>query len=154
MFKGHERVRQRLLEVIDTFRQKGATSPDKAMTTEELGLPPRFEVLMHRRLGRLGVFVETNGKYYISEGGLRQFEAQRPAAQSAMNSRKKLYNLRIIKVITGILFITLLLVNIFVQSPETKLAVSILLVVSLGLSILRLYYLTRIGRRYFPLHAS
>jgi hypothetical protein len=27
------------------FRQKGVNSPDKALTLEELGLPPRFELL-------------------------------------------------------------------------------------------------------------
>jgi len=28
---------ERLLEIIDKFRQKGALSPDKAMSPEELG---------------------------------------------------------------------------------------------------------------------
>jgi len=42
-------------------------SPETAMTVEEPGLPPRFEEVMERRLGRLGVFVEVNGKYHLSE---------------------------------------------------------------------------------------
>jgi hypothetical protein len=32
-------IRERLSKIIEKFRQKGAVSPDKAMTTQELGLP-------------------------------------------------------------------------------------------------------------------
>lgn len=80
-FRRRERIRERFLEVIERFRQRGAVSPEKAMTAEELGLPPRFEEAMERRLGRLGVFVEVNGKYYLSEERLKEvkerFEARR-----------------------------------------------------------------------------
>jgi len=61
LFRQRQEVVKRLNEVIGKFRQKGATSPEKAMTTQELGLPARFEEAMHRRLGRLGIFVEVNG---------------------------------------------------------------------------------------------
>jgi hypothetical protein len=47
------------------------------MTIQELGLPPRFEEAMHRRLGRSGIFVEINGKYYLNEERLKQIEEQR-----------------------------------------------------------------------------
>jgi hypothetical protein len=47
------------------------------MTLQELGLPPRFEQAMRRRLGRLGIFVETNGKYYLNEERLKQIQEQR-----------------------------------------------------------------------------
>lgn len=47
------------------------------MSTQELGLPPRFEQAMHRRLGQSGIFVETNGKYYLNEERLKQIEEQR-----------------------------------------------------------------------------
>jgi len=50
LFRQREEMRRRLNEVIEIFRQKGAVSPDKAMTAEELGLPPRFEEAMKRRL--------------------------------------------------------------------------------------------------------
>ncbi len=70
-------MRQRLQEIIERFRQKGATSPEKAMTIQELGLPPRFEEAMHRRLGQTGIFVETNGKYYLNEERLKQIQEQR-----------------------------------------------------------------------------
>jgi hypothetical protein len=82
MFRGREEMRRRLQEIIERFRQKGATSPEKAMTTQELGLPPRFEEAMHRRLGKSGIFVETNGKYYLNEERLKQIQEQRAKAAS------------------------------------------------------------------------
>jgi hypothetical protein len=68
--------------MIERFRQKGATSPEKAMTIQELGLPPRFEEAMHRRLGQSGIFVEINGKYYLNEERLKQIQEQRAKAGS------------------------------------------------------------------------
>ena len=75
-------MRRRLQEIIERFRQKGATSPEKAMTIQELGLPPRFEEAMHRRLGQSGIFVEVNGKYYLDEERLKQIQEQRAKAGS------------------------------------------------------------------------
>jgi hypothetical protein len=77
MFRDREEMRRRLHEIIAKFRQKGATSPEKAMTIQELGLPPRFEEAMHRRLGQSGIFVEINGKYYLNEERLEQIQEQR-----------------------------------------------------------------------------
>jgi hypothetical protein len=82
MFRGREERRRRLQEIIERFRQKGATSPEKAMTLQELGLPPRFEEAMHRRLGQSGIFVEANGKYYLNEERLKQIQEQRAKAGS------------------------------------------------------------------------
>ena len=76
MFRRREEIRERLLEIIRKFREKGAVSQEKAMTSEELGLPPRFQDAMKRRLGRLGIFVEVNGKYYLSEDRLKEVEEQ------------------------------------------------------------------------------
>jgi len=72
MFRRRTEIRERLLEVIERFRQKGATSPEKAMSMEELGLPPQFKEAMKRRLGQSGIFVEINGKYYLSEERLKK----------------------------------------------------------------------------------
>ena len=69
--------RGRIREIVEMFRQKGATSPEKVMTVQELGLPPRFEEAMHRRLGQLGIFIEINGKYYLNEERLKQIQEQR-----------------------------------------------------------------------------
>jgi len=77
MFRDREQMRQRFQEIVEKFRQKGATSPDKAITLQELDLPPRFEQAMHRRLGRSGIFVEINGKYYLNEERLKQIQEQR-----------------------------------------------------------------------------
>lgn len=72
MFRRRDEIRGRLREVVKKFREKGAVSQEKAMTPEELGLPPRFQTAMKRRLGQLGVFVEVNGKYYLSEERLKE----------------------------------------------------------------------------------
>src|SRR5208283_1189017 len=77
MFGNGEGMHRRLQGLIEKFRQKGATSPEKALTIQELGLPPRFEEAMHRRLGQSGIFVEINGKYYLNEERLKQVEEQR-----------------------------------------------------------------------------
>ena len=77
MFRNREEIRRRVQELVEIFRQKGANSPEKAMTIQELGLPPRFEEAMHRRLGQTGIFVEVNGKYYLNEERLRQIKEQR-----------------------------------------------------------------------------
>ncbi len=62
------------MEVVEKFREKGALSPEKALTAQELGLPQWFEQAMHRRLGRLRIFVEVNGKYYLDEERFRQVQ--------------------------------------------------------------------------------
>jgi len=59
------------------FRQKGAISPEKAMTAEELGLPQEFKERMQRRLGQTGIFVEVNGKYYLDEKRLEEVRSGR-----------------------------------------------------------------------------
>jgi hypothetical protein len=74
MFRRREEIRKQLTELIAIFKEKGATSPEKAMTAEELGLPPRFQEAMHRRLGISGIFVEANGKYYLSEERLKEVQ--------------------------------------------------------------------------------
>jgi hypothetical protein len=71
MFRGRQsQFRDRLKEsqnIVEKFRLKGATSSERAMTIEELGLPPVFKDMMSRRLGQSGIVVEVSGKYYLSE---------------------------------------------------------------------------------------
>jgi hypothetical protein len=76
MFRRRAEIMEHLLELIEKFRQKGALSPEKAMTAEELGLPPEFKERMKRHLRQLGVFMEVNGKYYLSEGRLKEVKEQ------------------------------------------------------------------------------
>jgi len=74
MLRRRAEIRKQLSELIAKFREKGALSPEKALTPEELGLPPRFKDAMQRRLGRTGIFVEVNGKYYLSEQRLKEVQ--------------------------------------------------------------------------------
>ena len=74
MFRPREEIRKRISQLVAKFREKGALSPEKALTLEELGLPPRFKEAMQRRLGRTGIFVEVNGKYYLSEQRLKEVQ--------------------------------------------------------------------------------
>ena len=141
------KIREQLLDLIEKFRQKGAVSPEKAMTAEELGLPPRFEEAMKRRLGRMGVFVEVNGKYYLSEERLKQLEELRSTRGEAWNPRKRIMTLRLIQLVTVALFVTLSLVNLFVQSWELRIVSAAFMVVWLLLLILQIYYMSRIRRR-------
>jgi len=68
-------LKRKLHRVIARFREKGATSPEKAMTVEELGLPPKFKEAVKRPfLARLNIFVEANGKYYLSEERLKSLK--------------------------------------------------------------------------------
>ena len=72
MFRQREEIIKRLYEAIAIFRQKGATSPETALTLQELGLPPEFQDLMSRRLGQSGIVVEVNGRYYLDEKRLEE----------------------------------------------------------------------------------
>jgi hypothetical protein len=72
MFRRQGGARERIQRIVEQFRAKGATSPEKAMMAAELGLPPRFEEAMDRRLGRLGIFVKMDGRYYLSEERLKE----------------------------------------------------------------------------------
>jgi ATP-binding cassette subfamily B protein len=63
MGMGHGRI----MEIVETFRKNGATSPETAMTPEEMGIPPIFRVMLQGQMAKSGIFLEQNGKYYISE---------------------------------------------------------------------------------------
>jgi hypothetical protein len=69
-------MRGRIVRLIERFRAKGAISPDRALAAQELGVGPRFQLAMSRRLGRLRTFVELNGKYYLSEERLKEVRDQ------------------------------------------------------------------------------
>jgi len=148
MLGNREEIRKRLLVIIEKFRQKGAVSPDKAMTVDELGLPPGFEHAMKRRLGRSGVFVEVNGRYYLSEERLKQIEELRSARGGAWNPRNRIMTLRLVQLAIVVLLVTLFLVNLFVQSWELKVVSAIFLVVLLVMITLQIYYLSRARKKF------
>ncbi|HUI23937.1 MAG TPA: carboxypeptidase regulatory-like domain-containing protein [Nitrososphaerales archaeon] len=62
----------RIGQIVKTFREKGAVSPETALTAEELGLSRLFVRIMKRRKGKAHVFVEINGRYYLNEKALRE----------------------------------------------------------------------------------
>ena len=74
MFGRRPQPRQIVENLSQRFRAKGATSPEKAITADELGLHERFEEAMKGRLGQTGIFVEVGGKYYLDEQKLGEFE--------------------------------------------------------------------------------
>ena len=154
MFRQREEIRKRLYEAIAIFRQKGATSPEKAMTAQELELPPRFEEAMKRRLGRLGIFVEVNGKYYLSEERVKELEERRNRGegfQGAGDYRRSMLNLRIIRMPLAVLFVIILLVNIFVLSGELRLIGILVGIGWVALTVLQIVYLSRARRRFSSL---
>jgi hypothetical protein len=62
----------RIREIIRTFQQKGAISPETALTAKELGLSRMFVRIMERRKGKTRVFIEINGRYYLNQDALRE----------------------------------------------------------------------------------
>ena len=126
MFRDPQEMRRKLIEVVNKFRQKGAISPEKALTLEELGLPPRFEQAMHRRLGQTGIFVEVNGKYYLNEEKLGQIQQERANAGGSGWNRDR---------------------------PPTLLRYAgILLMLPIGLivAVFLFFFFSQTGTRYYP----
>ena len=140
-------IREKILNIAEIFRQKDAISPKNAMTLEDLNLPPRFKFLMNGPMGKLDIFMEIEGKYYISEERLEPIEKQHDLSDSSRYSRQKLLRLRITRITTAVLLITLLLVNLSTNIFEIKLLSLIFLVVLVATTFLRLYYLTKTKKK-------
>ncbi|HXW37582.1 MAG TPA: hypothetical protein VEJ36_06760 [Nitrososphaerales archaeon] len=106
------RWRERIEAMAQRFRERGATSPDRAMTVQELGLPPRFEEAMKRRLGRTGIFVDIGGRYYLDEARLRDFEQRDHGSGSGYGGqRSNFFVLRLVRMTLGVVIISLVLIN-------------------------------------------
>lgn len=153
MFRQRGQLIERLNEIVQMFRQKGATSPEKAMTAQELGLPPRFEEAMHRRLGSLGIFVEVNGKYYLSEERLKQIQERRGTGGGGwggggFGGRSSMMSLRIARMAAAALFVLLILVNLFVFSWELRIVAALVAVTWIALTIAIMAYMSRIRQRF------
>ena len=160
MFRNREEIQKRLQQVVEVFRQKGATSPEKALTLQELGLPPRFEEAMHKRLGQTGIFVEVNGKYYLSEERLKQIQEQRQNRGFGAGGgggfggmRKTLMALRFARLAMTFLFIALLFSNLFIQSWTLRIASGAVLVVWICLFVVNIYYQSKIRRSFSQFRA-
>jgi len=62
----------RIKQIIKTFQEKGAISPETALTAEELGLSRLFVRIMKRRKGKTTLFMEINGRYYLNQKALQE----------------------------------------------------------------------------------
>ena len=65
-------LKDRIMKIAEIFKEKGAVSPETAISLEELGLSPQFSMMMQGGIGQSGVFLEINAKYYLSEEQLEQ----------------------------------------------------------------------------------
>ncbi len=147
MFRQREQTRKWLSDLIERFRQKGAVSPDRAMTAEELGLPFGFVEAMKRRLGSSGIFVEVNGKYYLNEERLNKIEEQMRREEDALGLRNRIFTLRIVRIVAAALSVTFLLANIFIQSLELRVVTVLFIIIWLATTILQIYYFSRVRKR-------
>lgn len=76
MLKHLDEIKKVLLEDVEKFRQRGAVSPEKAISIEEIEVSPEFKFLVKNHLQFLGVFSEVDGKYYLSEERLKEVQEQ------------------------------------------------------------------------------
>jgi hypothetical protein len=60
-------IRNRIMEIAEKFRKKGALSPETALSPEQLGLSAQFSMMVQMGMAEIGLFLEHNGKYYLSE---------------------------------------------------------------------------------------
>ena len=63
---------EKLRETIQIFQQKGAISPQTALTAKELGLSRMFVRIMEKRKGQTKIFIQINGKYYLNQKALEE----------------------------------------------------------------------------------
>ncbi|MEM3673726.1 MAG: hypothetical protein QW468_05865 [Candidatus Bathyarchaeia archaeon] len=64
---------------------------------------------MRGRLGRSGIFVEVDGKYYLSEERLKQIKEMLSARGEMPNLRKKVTTLRLIQLVAVVVVVVILL---------------------------------------------
>jgi len=62
--------------IVDTFREKGATTPEKALTWKELGLPEELELMKPPIQPDKSPIVQKGKKYYLSEERLEAFRKE------------------------------------------------------------------------------
>lgn len=123
------------------------------MSAHDLGLPPRFEQAMKRRLGTTGIFVEVGGKYWLDEARLQQQQQQQiqkereagGAARGIWASRRELTALRMVRMAVGLAAIALALSNILVAQSAYLRSVTVgLFLLWIALTVFQLYHLSRV----------
>jgi hypothetical protein len=147
MFRGRGAPGSRIEELASIFREKGATSPGKAMTAQELGIPPRLEESMKRRPGLTGVFVDVGGKYYLDEARLKELQ-YRLAAWGTGSPMRRVRELRLLRMAVGLAAIILVLYDLlFVGSSAIRFAIAALLLAWIALTVAQMVHLARVRRR-------
>jgi hypothetical protein len=158
MYRQPGQWRDRINTIAQRFREKGATSLERAMTAQELGLPPRFEDAMKKRLGQTGIFVEVGGRYYLNEQRFTEFEQRRHSWSGYRGSspvRRNMFVLRITRMILGVLILSLVLVNfLYGGSLIVWAAIVVLIVVWISISVFQIFYLAGSRRRVRPYEPS
>jgi len=61
---------------IEKFRKHSATSPQTAISLDDLGVSVKFRKFLEHFPNRFGVFVEVDKKYYLSEENLSKMRGQ------------------------------------------------------------------------------
>jgi hypothetical protein len=149
--QGRERT-GRIEYLVQTFRAKGATSPERAMTAQELGLPLKFEQALKRRLGRTGIFVDVGGKYYLNEQLLaviqKSYRGTQRAGGRRSGWRRNMLALRISRLILGGIIFVLLVINLLSRRSNLLWILIIALVaIWIAITIYQLTFLTRLRKR-------
>ena len=148
LFRQPGRFWDRIQSIAQKFREKGATSAERAMTAQELGLPPRFEEAMRRRLGQTGIFVDVGGgRYYLNEARLKEMEVrrqQRGQGGYRRGGRGSMLGLRIARMCIAVLAVALGLINaLFIRSTPLWLVVVTLVVIWICISIAQIVLIAR-----------
>jgi hypothetical protein len=151
MIRDREEIYGRFMELVERFREKGATSPNKALTPQELGLPQWFEQAMYRRFGRLGVFVKVNGKYYLDESRLRELQEKYFKARYRGGARRWSRYIGVLLMLPIGLIISLIIFHLLTFSGASFFPggfLIILTIVMVVVSVIRILY-WRSKRRYW-----
>jgi len=143
--------RQWIEALAQKFRDKGATSPEKALTAQEIGVHERFESAMKRRLGETGIFVAAGERYYLNEDRLREFEQrwQSDGGRHGGMGRPmgRFFALRVLRMILGTTIILLFIINFLTgRSWDLWYVIIVLAVIWVAVSIFQIFYLAQ-GRR-------
>jgi len=133
--------REWLGAAVNMFRDHGAVSPATAKSPIELGLSPRAVAMVKRVATRFNVFVEVDGKYYLSEPRVQELKERRTKQSRPRRLQSSMATLRVIRLVLAIALIAVVMVNISLNSPELRLVFFGLLAIVLGLSVLQLIYL-------------
>jgi hypothetical protein len=140
--------RQWIQTLAQKFRDKGATSPENALTAQEIGVHERFGQAMKRRLGQTGIFVAVGEKYYLDENRFREFEQRwesRGGGQGGMGRPMgRVFALRILRMTLGTIIILLFVINFLTgRSWDLWYLIIALAVVWIVVSIFQVLYLAQ-----------